>query len=184
MKFMLWLVASLCLVVTSGALAHDVGHVWTVSKAERMVMRDATVGLPGRERVALRDELQKLVSVYGALELAAIEEGDRRAAAIFHRLRSQYSGALRKVRGRLTLTAAECTGTGAAARGNRFGHFGCGVTSETLGVPSAELVYGDEEVLPTVVEGESRVFGPYTARIVVHVTGTSSISYRLVGQVQ
>jgi hypothetical protein len=177
-------IAGLCLAPVSVALAHTNGWALTAPKAERIVMRDATVGLPGKERVALRDELQRLVSGYGALELAAIEEGDQRAASIFRRLRSQYSTALKKVRGGLTVTAADCTGTGSAERGNRFGHLACAVTSEALSVPSVELVYGDEQALPTVVEGEPRTFGPYHARMVVHATGRSSISYRLVGKVQ
>jgi hypothetical protein len=175
------LVATLCLVVTSTSLAHQNAPAWTNAKAERVVLRDATVLLPPDQRAALRAELLALIPRFRTLESLAWEAGDDRAASRIHNYRYRYSTALKKVDGGLRVTETACRGSGTASRGNRFTHFACAVVSEQVEVPSVELVYGVEGALPALVEGKAHTFGPYEAQLVVHALTSSSIAYRQAG---
>lgn len=61
-----------------------------------------------------------------------------------------------------------------------FRHFECSATSEPLEFPTVEVVYGDDDALPAVTEGEPRRYGPFEARLLVHVRVGSSIAFRQV----
>jgi hypothetical protein len=153
---------------------------WTESKAERVVVRDATVRLAPSEKASLERELLDAVRLYTALELAARDEGNSEAAAAYHRIAYKFGRALKNVRSGLGVDEAECTGSG-RAQGGRFTRFRCGVTSEELQIPAVEFVYSEDGSLREVIEGEQRSLGTFQAMLDVRITGKSGISYRQLG---
>jgi hypothetical protein len=174
-------VAAVAFVSASVALAHNTPWAWTEPKAEKMVVRDASVRLQGSERTALEDELQRSVSLYGLLAFAAADAGDAKAERMFSTLFYRFRNALEDVRGGLEIDTADCRGSGTPQRGSRFKHFRCAATSEVLEIPSAELVDSEEGQLPTVIEGPPRILGPWRAQLEVHPTGRSAMMYRQMG---
>ena len=150
---------------------------WTESKAEQIVIRDATVRLSSAERASLEDELRRAVALFGGLELGALDEGDDSARSTYQSFRNRYQQALQSVRSGLRIADADCTGSGRAIA-NRFKQFSCLVTSEVLRIPSAQLDTSDSGRLPAVVEGQPREMGPILAQLRVQVTGKSTIAYR------
>jgi hypothetical protein len=50
-----------------------------------------------------------------------------------------------------------------------------------LEIPSAEVSWDEGANLPTVVEGPPRIVSPVQARLDVHVTGKSPMTYRQTG---
>jgi hypothetical protein len=162
------------------ALAHDARGGWTKSKAEQIVMREATIRLPRLEGGSLEKELRRWTVYYRALEVAAPGEGSVYAVT-YHDLAHRYRRALEKVQSGLEIDDAECRASGQAARRNRFKDFRCAVISETLEVPSAAIVASESGELPAVVEGKSRTLGPYRAQLQVHRKGNSMIAYRQLG---
>lgn len=181
MRLTLSLATVLCLLIATSASAHRGVQGWTEAKAERVAKREATVRLPHALDSRVQEELWTLVARYRALEQFAYDEGDDQAASVIHNLRYRYSTALERVEQGLEVAAAACDGTGAAANRNRFRHFRCSVTSKQLEIPTADLVYRDEDSLPEIVEGEPRRYGPYDASLLLHATGTSSIAFRQLG---
>jgi hypothetical protein len=181
MRLTVLLATVLCLLLAASASAHRGAQGWTEAKAERAAKREATVRLPRSLDARVQEELWTLVARYRALEQFAYDEGDDQAAAIIHNLRYRYSTALKRVEEGLEIAVAGCDGTGAAVTGNRFRHFRCSVTSKRLEIPTAELVYPDEDSLPEIVDGEPRSYGPYDASLLLHATGTSSIAFRQLG---
>lgn len=182
MKLTLSFVAILCLVVASTSLAHPSAPAWTHAKAERVVLREATVLIPPDERAALRAELLALIPRFRILENLAWDMGDHQASSRIHNYRYRYSTALGKVEEGLSIGTVDCAGVGKASRGARFTHFDCSAVSERLEIPSVELVYSGPDALPALVEREPRRYGPYAAHLRVHVTGGSSIASRQVGE--
>lgn len=180
MKFKALWVAGIFLASTSIALAHDTRVAWVESKAEKIVTRDATVRLPSLERTALQTELRTAVALYLTLEQTAAEPRWEQLASRVHNLRYRFSTALRKLRTGLRIAAVECTGSDVAVTRNRFKHFRCVVTSEVLEIPSAVVTW-EEDRITGVVEGEPRIEGPFQARLDVHVTGKSTMSFRQIG---
>jgi hypothetical protein len=178
MRLALSLTVGLFLVAASGTGAHQGQQAWTESKAERIVQRDAAVMLPTQHRVSLREELRGMIPGLRILEQIAWDTGDHQAASRFHNLRYRYSTVLGQVESGVRLAAAGCNGAGGAVAEPRFRHFLCAVQSSLLEIPAIELVYDDPDALPRIVTGEARTFGPYEAKLLVHVTGPSSISYR------
>jgi hypothetical protein len=174
--------ATLCLLAAPSALAHASAPAWTETTAERTVVRGATVLVPAEQRASLRAELLGLIPRFRILENLAWDIGDHQAAGRIHNYRYRYSTALRKVEGGLRVTTVDCVGLGKASRGARFRHFDCAAISERLEIPSVELVYSDPHALPALVEREPRRYGPYAARLRVHVTGRSSIASGQVGE--
>lgn len=150
---------------------------WTESKAEQIVIRDATVRLSSAERASLEDELRRAVALFGGLELGALDAGDDSARSTYQSFRNRYQQALQSVRSGLRIADADCTGSGRAIA-NRFKQFSCLVTSEVLRIPSAQLDTSDSGRLPAVVEGQPREMGPILAQLRVQVTGKSTIAYR------
>jgi hypothetical protein len=150
---------------------------WTAAKAEQVVMRDSRVRLSPSETASLETELRTSVRLYRGLELAAIEEGDGKAA-IYHSLAYRYSRALTKVRDGFEIEDADCTGSRRASKGRRFKQFFCLVTSEVLQIPSAQLVDdADGTELPAVIEGPVRTVGPLLTQLGFRVTGKSTMAY-------
>jgi hypothetical protein len=173
-------VAGIFLSATPIAAAHDARGGWTESKAEQVVMREATIRLPRFEAASLENELRRWTVYYRALEVAAPGEGSVYAVT-YHDLAHRYRRALGKVLSGLELEDAECRASRKAARPSRFKDFRCAVTSETLEIPSAAIVASENGELPAVVEGPSRRLGPFRARLRVHRTGKSTIAYRQLG---
>ena len=170
-------VAGIVFASTSVALAQQTRWVWTEKRAEQIVTRDATVQLRGPERAELQNELLAAVRLYGGLAFAASDVGDSNAALTFSTLEYRFREALEAVRSGLAINAADCRGSGKAAKGRRFSNFDCSVTSDVLEIPSVELVYSQGAQLPTAIEGPTRVLGPWQARLDVHVTGRSAMRY-------
>lgn len=150
---------------------------WTESKAERVVVRDVRLQLERVTRVSLEEELQREVARFIGLQTLALEAEDDNAWWLYFNWKSRYQDALRVVRSGLRIDGAGCMGAG-RIQGARFRQFDCLVTSETLRIPSTELQIVDGEVLPAVVEGESRELGPLSSQLRVRVTGTSTVEYR------
>jgi hypothetical protein len=168
------------LLFAASAGAHRNAPAWTEARVERAVLRDATVLLPEPQRTALQRELLVLIPRFRILENLVWDEGDTGLAGRVHNYRYRYSTALGKVERGLRVTAADCRGTGKAVEDARFRHFDCKVISEQLEIATVEIVYPDEG-LPAVVESEPRRFGPYDARLRVHVVGVVGIASRQVG---
>ncbi len=165
---------------TSASLAHTGAPAWSTGKAERMVARNATVSLPADERAALRQELLVLIARFRTLENLANDVGNTGEAGRIHNIRYRYSTALGKVEEGLRVTSAHCAGRGKASSA-RFTHFRCATSSEQLLIPTVDVVYDDERVLPDVVEREPARYGPLSVDLDVHVTGASSIAFRQLG---
>jgi hypothetical protein len=163
------------------AQAHDTQWAWSTSKAARVVSRDGRVQLPAADRAALAAELRELIPRFRTLEQFAWAVDDQHAAARIHNIRYRYSVALRKVEEGLAIGSAACSGSGSAGRQGLFRHFQCAVTSQELEIPTVELVYLTEDALPRVIESPPRRLGPYSARLLVHVTGKSALTYRRLG---
>ncbi len=163
------LVAVICIALVSvGAAVASTDKAgkkaaWTESKAERLVLNDATVRLPAADRAALEAELRPAVVLYKSLALEATLVGANEDATAYYEIAYRYSRALADVRRGLDVKAADCMGSGTAAAGNRFRNFACKVTSESLEIPAA---------------AEPRSIGPIDAVLNVRVTGTSSFSYK------
>lgn len=155
------------------------GSAWTESKAEQIVIRDATVRLSSAERVSLEDELRRAVALFRGLELRALDEGDESARWTYQSFGNRYQWALQSVRSGLRIDDADCTGSGRAI-GDRFRQFHCLVTSEVLRIPSAQLDTSDSGRLPAVVDGQPREMGPFFTQFRVNITGKSTIAYRQV----
>ncbi len=172
-----WVVV-VSLVAVTAASAHGTEWAWTEPKAERVVLRDATIRLPQQSRESLEKELSTSIALFRNLENLAWEARDDQAAARFHNLRYRLSTALEKVQGGFRVAAAECTGSSAALPNGRFKHFRCPSSSESLEIPSVEVAWEDGATLPTVVEGQPRTIGSVRARLDVHVTGKSAIAWR------
>ena len=160
---------------TSVALAHTTGWTWSEQKAEQIVARDAKVKLQDSERATLEYELLASVRLYNGLALAAAEM--QTSGTPFAALASRVSTVLAAVRSGPKVGAADCRGSGKAAKGRRFSHFSCAVTSQTLEIPDVVLRYLDEAQLPTVIQGSPRSLGPWKARLDVRVIGRSSMRY-------
>ena len=167
--------AAIVFASTSVALAHTTSWAWSEQKAEQMVTRDARVKLQRSERVQLENELLASVRRYYGLAMAAGET--QTGGTQFAMLAKRFSVALAAVRGGPQIDAADCRGSGKAANGRRFSRFSCAVTSEALEIPSVELVYSEGAELPTVIEGEARILGPWKARLDVRVVGSSAMRY-------
>ncbi len=146
---------------------------WTESKAERFVLKKATVPA-GEGRVALAEELRQAVELYWQLALdATVANQDQDKVSVYVELAQRYGRAMVKVRDGLSIEVAECTGSGVVTAA-RFRSLRCKVVSESVEIPSAVLA-GDGE---TPVEGEPRSIGPIDAVLDVRVTGSSSFSYK------
>ena len=147
---------------------------WTESKAERQVLRGATVRLPAEDRVALEAEVRPLVLLYEMLAMASAlgeYDGD---ATVYYEQASKYSRILDRVQRGLPIDAVDCSGSGGAIAGGRFSTFRCSVTTESLELPPAQLAENGEP--PT--EEQARSIGPIEAELDVRVTGTSTFAYR------
>ena len=168
-------IAAIAFASTSVALAHTTSWAWSEQKAEQIVARDAKVSLQGSERAKLESELLTSVRLYKGLALAAAET--QTSGAGFGELASRFSAALAAVRRGPAVDAADCRGSGKAAKGRRFSHFSCAVTSRAIEIPSPELVYAEGAELPTVIEGLPRILGPWKARLDVRVVGSSAMRY-------
>ena len=178
MRLKVSFVALVSLVGVSAASAHGTHWAWTEPKAEKVVLRDATIRLPQLSRETLEKELSSSIALFRNLENLAWEARDDQAAARFHNLRYRLSTALGKLQGGLRVDTVECTGSSAALPNRRFKHFRCPSSSEALEIPSVEVTWEERANLPTVVEGPARTVGPVQARLDVHVTGKSAIAYR------
>jgi hypothetical protein len=165
-------IAAIVFASTSLALAHATSWAWSERKAERMVVWGATVYIQHPERVKLDNELLASVRLYSGLALAAAET--QTSGTPFGVLASRFSTALAAVRSGLKVDGALCRGSGKAAKGRRFSHFRCVVSSEVLEIPSVELVYSEGAELPTVIERPPRILGPWNARLDVRVIGKSA----------
>jgi hypothetical protein len=180
----LWLGAALAVVLlcsTAVAHAHVTQWAWSASKAARVVTRDGRIQLPASEKAALETALRESIPRFRTLEQFAWAVDDQQAAARIHNIRYRYSVALGKVEEGLAIESAACEGSGSAERKGVFRHFRCETTSEELEIPSVELVYHSEDALPAVIESAPRRLGPHGARLLVHVTGKSAMTYRRLG---
>ena len=180
MRHVILAVVAVAFASTAVALAGTTRWMWTESKAERIVARDATVRLQGPDR-ALEAQLRASARLYGGLALAALEMNDPIAAGVFRNLAERFGKALDAVQGGVRIGAADCKGSGTAQQGRRFQRFLCAATSRLVEVPSVELVGLEKEELPTVIEGQPRKLGPWRAQLNVRVTGGSAMTYRQVG---
>jgi hypothetical protein len=163
-------------IATSAASAVRAMPTWTVSKAELMLVRDASVQLPASERRALEGQLREAALTYSALALAA-EVGDPRASLAYQRVVNEYQRALSSVIDGIDIARADCAGSGREFVAHRFRRFDCFVTSEVLRVPTIELEITGDGGWPPVVEREPRLIGPLLTQLRVRVTGTSSFAY-------
>ncbi len=181
MRFMAVWVAGIFFASTSIALAGVTPAAWIGWKAEKVVIRDATVRLPAEERRSLETELRMTVAIYRLLEETAAQQHGRyeQPAATIHNLRYRFSTALERVRQGLAIDKAACVGTGATSADNRYKRFRCAVTSAELEIPSAVVTW-EGDLITGVVEGEPRMMGPFEARLDVRVTGRATIAARQV----
>ena len=163
--------------VSLAAAAVSAVHAWSTSKSERMLVRDATVQLPSRERGALEQELSQALRQFNALAHAATEMGDSRASVTYDRVASEYRRALVVVDGGIDVADAECAGSGRALAVQRFRRFECLVVSDVLSIPTVELGSAPDDALPPVVQKEPRQLGPIVTWVHVRVTGPSSFTY-------
>jgi hypothetical protein len=168
------------LVAASAALAHQGVSPWNTAKAQRIVVRDATVALPPGQREELRRQLLALIPRFRTLENLAWDAGNDRAASRIHNIRYRLSTALEQVEAGLRVASARCSGRGTAT-GGRFAHFRCSTVSEPLVIPVVDVLYDDEHVVPEVVEREPARYGPLAVELDVYVKGVSSIAYRQLG---
>ncbi|MEP7225282.1 MAG: hypothetical protein ABI783_10025, partial [Actinomycetota bacterium] len=89
MRFKAVWVAGIFFASTSIALAGVTPAAWIGWKAEKVVIRDATVRLPAEERRSLETELRMTVAIYRLLEETAAQQHGRyeQPAATIHNLR-------------------------------------------------------------------------------------------------
>jgi len=165
-------------IFAASAAAIGTNMAWTEAKAERVVVRDATVRLSPMQRGPLEQQLLGSVRQWSALELGAQNDGNARVAARAHSLAYRYSTLLAKVREGLDLEQASCSGYGQAVAGGRFTRFRCHVTSESLLIPSAQAVVSADGEIADIVEGAPQAIDPVVAWLMVRTTGKSAISYR------
>ncbi len=173
--------------VSAGTAATSASSVaWTESKAERAVVRDVRLQLDRATRVSLEEELRRGAERFIGLQTLAIGPDDASAQwrseteAAWWRYFDwymRYQDALRNVRNGLKVDSAHCLGA-RRIEGGGYWQFDCLVTSKTLRIPAAELQTVDGEVLPAVVEGESREVGPLSSQLRIRVTGSSTFVYR------
>ena len=160
--------------VSVGTAATEAKSIaWTESKAERLVVRDARLQLDRATRVSMEEELRQEMSHFIASQTLVQED----ESAWWPYWWSRYQEALRVVHSGLRIEGANCMGAG-RIEGARFRQFDCLVTSETLRIPSTQLQSVDGEVLPVLVEAESRELGPFSSQLRVRVTGSSTFEYR------
>ena len=150
--------------------------------AQDAVKRTVLVQLPAGTQRALTAEITPLEQQYAMLEQVAWFEGDQQASARFHNFWYRLSTARKVVQRGLPVRAAECTGTGAAARPERFRHFRCTVSSHALAIPVADLVSSDDAPFPVFVEREPRMIGSYQVSLFVHATRGRTPAYRQLGE--
>lgn len=155
------------------------GAFWTPTKAERMVSRDTLLRPSQSDRADLEHELNRSMGLFAGLHVAALDEGNAEAAARYGYLVARYSSALRKLRTGLAIEAARCAGAGTARQG-QFARFHCQIRSEAFAVPSWTLIPGPDGEPLSVTEGLPRVIGPFHAQLLVRVTGTRTMTSRLV----
>lgn len=174
------LVASLAAGVmgVGASVAMGAGFTLTEPKAERILVRDATVQLASAERASLENELRREITRFHGLELAALELGDEGAMWTYSNAANRYQSALRAIQRGLDVASANCTGTGRVIQGRRFERFNCLVTSDVLSIPSVEVGSTDDGQLPAVVEGQPRELGPLLTQYRVRATGRSTVQYR------
>ena len=188
-KTLVWLAVMLASVsAASVASAQTRIAAWSEAKAEKVVISDAVVHFAPNARASLDAELLAASRQFNALILAAndpfwslgVEAPNIEARATFQRLAERYRVALNKVRYGLDIETADCKGSG-PARGGRYLGFLCQVTSESLELPSVELVWPEDGGLPSAIEHEPRHLEKIQARLSLNVTGSSTVSYRPMG---
>lgn len=165
-------------VAVSVAPAAGIGPAWTVPKAERILVRDATVQMPSTEKATLESELRRTVMLFRGLELGALELRDDNAFWTYHNWANRYQNALESVQHGLRVSDASCAGAGRAIGPGKFQRFDCLVSSAILSIPSTELDGSSNEAMPAIVEGEARDVGPYFTQLRVRITGKSTLAYR------
>ena len=164
--------------VSAGTAATAASSVaWTESKAERSVVRDVRLRLDRATRVALEEELRRGAERFIGLQTLAMEAENDVAWWGYFDWYMRYQDALRDVRSGLKVDGAHCIGA-RRIEGAGYWQFDCLVTSKTLRIPAAELQTVDGEVLPAVVEGESRELGPHSSQLRLRATGSSTFVYR------
>jgi hypothetical protein len=160
---------------TAVALAHNTPYSWTVAKARALLQEGTTIALPADQRAALDAELEAQLKKFNGLLLAAQDDPDQwRLAGTYKNYIDRFRKAQNTVNAGLSIDSVTCTGLGKALMGKRHKHFRCNATSYELEIPSIELQPADA-VLPEVVEGPRRLFGPLEAVFSVHVTGKSKM---------
>ncbi len=169
------LMASVGVSLAAGATAP--GNAWLVPKAERMLKSKVEVGLPVAEKALLEAELRKSVALFNGLQMWALDAGDENAWWTYGAYANRYEHALRVVDSGLRIEVANCAGSGRSLQPGRYGRFHCLATSEALSIPSATLEYSAGSALPTVIEGEARIVGPYFTQLKVRVTGKATFAY-------
>ncbi len=112
MRFKALSVVGIFFASTSIALAGNIPAAWIGWKAEKIVVRDATVRLPAQERKSLETELRMTVANYRLLEeTAAQQHGENeQPAGKLHNLRYRFSTALKRVQQGLAIDKAACVG--------------------------------------------------------------------------
>jgi hypothetical protein len=151
---------------------------WTESKAEKVVLRDARLGLEAVTRSSLEEELRREVLRFRSLEILAVEEADESIWWTYHNWGNRYQEALGTVQSGLRIDHADCAGAGRTVGGARFTRFHCLVTSEVLRIPSTRVEIVEGQATPAVVEGAPRELGPYLSQLRLRVTGKSTFQYR------
>ncbi len=147
---------------------------WTESKAERQVLRGATVRLPAEDRVALEAEFRPLVALYQMLAMASAVDGQHEDSTAYNEQANEYSRILDRAQRGLSIDTADCNGSAGAVARSRFSTFRCSVTTESLELPPAQM---PEDAKPPTDE-QLRSLGPIEAELDVRVTGTSTFAYR------
>ena len=181
MRFKALSVVGIFFASTSIALAGNIPAAWIGWKAEKVVVRDATILLPALERKSLETELRMTVANYRLLEeTAAQQHGENeQPAGKLHNLRYRLSTALKRVQQGLAIDKAACVGIGGSSADNRYQRFRCAVKSAELEIPSAVITW-EGDLITGVVEGEPRMLGAFEAMLDVRVTGQRTIAARQV----
>ena len=163
--------------VSVAASAVPAVPAWSTSKTERLLVQDGTMQLPAPEQAALESELRQSVLLYSGLAYGAAEVGDSRASLTYDRIATEYRRALWALIGGVDIADADCVGSGRVLAAQRFRRFDCVVTSEVLRIPTTELDSDVDGALPSVVQRDPRLVGPFVMQLHVRVTGTSSFIY-------
>jgi hypothetical protein len=170
-----------CVIATAavgvGVAAAATSAGWTEPKAERMLESRAVVAIPSPQRSELLVELRRKVSIFRALQTAALDTGDEDVWWTYANWANRYDAAARSLRSGLRVSDADCTGQGRSITAGRFARFACLAISETVRIPSTELGSADGDSLPEVFEGEALELGPFFTPVRVRVTGTTSFTY-------